>query len=55
MNFIEVTIVSVKESSSRIHFCEISKDKSVSLMKKSNLNEESKCVNGSWILIKCKN
>ena len=41
MSFIEITIVSVKENSSKIHFWEISKDKS---KKKSNLNEKSKCV-----------
>ena len=34
MSLAEVTIVSVKENSSRIHFWEISKDKSVSLKKK---------------------
>ena len=44
MSFIEVTIVSAKENSSRIHFWEISKDKSVRLKKKSNLNEKTKCV-----------
>lgn len=47
MSLIEVTIVSVKENSSRIHFWEISKDKSVSLKKKNYLYEKRKCVKGS--------
>ena len=48
MSLAEVTIVSVKENSSRIHFWEISKDKSVSLKKKYYLYGKRKCVNGSW-------
>ena len=47
MSLAEVTIVSVKENSSRIHFWEISKDKSVSLKKKYYLYGKRKCVNGS--------
>ena len=41
MNFNDVAIVSVKGSDYRIHFCYMSKNDSINIMKNSNLNEKS--------------
>ena len=39
--FNDVVIASVKESDYRIHFCYMSKNDSINIMKNSNLNEKS--------------
>ena len=41
INFNDVAIVSVKGSDYRIHFCYMSKNDSINIMKNSNLNEKS--------------
>ena len=40
INFIDVAIVSIKGSNYRNHFCDISKNDSINIMKDSNLNEK---------------
>ena len=42
MNFIDVAIVSLKESDYRIYFSYMSKDDQIYIMKNSNLNEKSR-------------
>ena len=41
MNFNDVAIVSVKESDYRIHFWYMSKNDTISIMNKSNLNDSN--------------
>ena len=40
MNFIDVTIVSVKGSDYRIHFCYMSENVAINIMNNSNLNDK---------------
>ena len=42
MNFNDVTIVSIKGNDYRIHFWCMSKDKAISIMHNSNLNEKNR-------------
>ena len=46
MTFKKVVIVSVKRYSYRIHFWSMIKDKAVSLIKNSDLNEKSNDIDG---------
>ena len=41
MNFSHVAVVSVKENGYRIHFCYLSKDQAINLLKHAHLTEKS--------------
>ena len=53
MSFDIIAIVSVKGNGYRIRFCGMSKCEAVNLMKKVNLNENSKYI--IWVITKLKN